>query len=160
MRPIMLSASFLALLSMAPLVPADTMTGGAYGFRSGDCDVGGWDLFFFQASGGKVFINLTWADGPLFIDADYDLLVYNYSAYSNDGALTERPWFASEGRSFTNRFESIGATLPAGRYVIAVVPHQAQGDRYTLSTTSGVLTDTYPPAPGVRGYTPIWTCVL
>lgn len=157
-----LAALLLAgtMLALVPVAPAATGTGGAYGVRSGDCDVGGWDLWWLDVAAGALTIQLQWADGPLFVDADYDLLVYRWSDYADDGALTEAPLFAKETRSFTVREERLDVNVAAGRYVIAVVPHQAQGDRYTLSTSHGFLTDTYPAAPGARLYSPWTYCVF
>lgn len=153
---LLLAGTFLALV---PIAPAATGTGGAYGVRSGDCDVGGWDIWWLDVSAGALTIDLQWADGLLFVDADYDLFVYRWADYDDDGALTEEPLFAKETRSFTVRQETLHVNVAAGRYVIAVIPHQAQGDTYTLSTSSGVLTDTYPAAPGTRLYSPLTHCI-
>lgn len=147
-------------LLLVPVAPAETERGGTYGVDAGYVDVGLWDLWYYDKTEGTSLatLSLTWGTSP-FPGADYDLLLYPPGSL-DDGVLDEAPIATSETRSLTQRIETIHLVLPEAKYVVAVVAHQAQGETYTLAADPGWLTDTYPPAPGVRGDCPLVPCPL
>jgi hypothetical protein len=140
----------LVLLALLPFAPAhaDSATGGSEGVNGGYVDVGAWDLFEVDAGGGVLSISLDWGKGLVPFGADYDLRLYPPGSL-DDGVLDENPVAVSERRSFNEGHEGIDAALPPGRYVLAVVPWQAQGETYVLRA-NGSLTVVEPPAPGVE----------
>lgn len=140
---------FVAFCALAPHALADTRTGGAYGMNGGAASVGVWDVYFFDKVGGTstATLALNWTNG-LFPGADYDLRLYRPGAL-DDGVLRDNELItASEQRSFTVRSESITRVLAEGKYVVAIVPFQAQGERFTLSADPGWL-NVAGRAPGV-----------
>lgn len=144
-----LFALFATLLALAPLAAADSRTGSTYGMNGGLVQAGVWDVYTFDKVGGTstATIRLTW-DASLFPGADYDLRLYRPGALA-DGVLRDDELVtAAETRSFSTREEVITRTLADGKYVVAVVPFQAQGERFTLSADPGWL-NVAGRAPGV-----------
>lgn len=150
--PVFVVLALVALL-LPPLVPADTRTGSAYGFDLGYFHAGSWSTFWYgKDQPGDAVITLTWARGVL--PSDYDLLVYAPGAM-DDGFLGEQPIYQSSTRTFAVRSEQIVVPdLPLttfnNEYVIAIIPHQAQGETFTLSVSPGYLVKNQGPVIGVR----------
>jgi hypothetical protein len=140
----------LALLALLPFAPAlaDTVTSGSEGVNGGYVDAGAWKLYEVWTGGGHLVLTLDWQKGLVPFGADYDLRLYPPGSL-DDGVLNENPVAVSEQRSFTAGHEGIDVIVPAGSYVLAVVPWQAQGETYTLRA-NGAITVIEPPAPGVE----------
>lgn len=138
MRPILVVLLALALVPLAPTALSDTEQGATVGVNLGAIAPGLWDAFWYQHPGGGASFSLSWAPS-LFPGADYDLHVYKPGAL-DDGYLAQSELVAKSGtRTFAAHTEAISASLPAARYVVAVVPFQTQGEVYTLSATPGQL---------------------
>lgn len=152
----------LLLLALAPPLPAagaGSGSEGGVGMNLGYVDVGLWDLWYFDKVDGASWatFHLTW-EGSL-LGADYDLRLYPPGSL-DDGALDEPALAWSEARAFSPRSEGFSLSLPEGKYVLAVVPYQAQGERYVVTADPGWLTDIDPPAAGVQLLCPVARCPL
>lgn len=150
MRLVPVVLVLLALPAVAPPALADERRGDAYGVNLGYYDAGLWSTWWFEKwgpAGPSEFI-LTWSDDG-YPPSDYDLLVYAPGAL-DDMRLTEHPIASASTRSFTVREERIQMWLDPGEYVVAVVPHQAQGEDFVLGAHPGILTRNEGPTVGVR----------
>lgn len=135
MRTLLLA---LTLVALAPLAVADEERGGTVGLNLGYIAPGLWDAYWYQHPGGGAGLSLSWAPS-LFPGADYDLHLYRPDAL-NDGYLSQSELLAkSNQRTFAAHVESLGLSLSAARYVVAVVPFQTQGEIYTLQSAGGDL---------------------
>lgn len=135
-----LLALLVAALALAPLAAGTTATGSTYGVNGGYAYAGVWIVYEFDKVGGTspAVFDLTW-EKSLFPGADYDLRLYRPGSL-DDGVLRNSELLnASETRSFATRHESLARVLPEGKYVVAVVPFQTQGERFTLSAEPGWL---------------------
>lgn len=135
-----LFALLAVFATLSPLAGADSKSGSTYGANGGFAYAGVWDVYTFDKVGGTsaATIALSW-DASLFPGADYDLRLYRPGSL-DDGVLRNSELVtANETRSFTVRDTAITRTLAEGRYVVAVVPFQTQGERYTLSAEPGWL---------------------
>jgi hypothetical protein len=128
------------LVLLAPtLATAASQTGSTYGVNGGYVQAGLWDTYTFDHVGGAATIQLTWAAGSVPCGADYDLWLYPPGAL-DDGKLTEQPIATSESHNCgAPKSEAISILLPSAKYVIAVVPWQAEGEVYHLTTNNGWL---------------------
>lgn len=151
MRTLALSTLLLALLAFTPAVPAGYGRGDTVGANFGFGDAGLWDLWYFDTAGGSnIGFSLQWADAR----SDLDLYLYPPGSL-NDGALDETPIAVKETRAWGPAQETFFVpSLPAGRYVVAVVAHQSIAAPYELYANPGTLTGTYPGAPGLRLFCP------
>lgn len=128
----------LALLACAPLASADVRTGSAYGVNGGYADAGLWDAYTWNHWGGDGALGLTWDLGLFPCGADYDLWLYPPGAL-DDGVLDEQPLAISESHACGHAREDIARSLPAGSYVVVVIPWQAEGEHYRLESSTGSL---------------------
>lgn len=146
--------ALLAVVGFAPAIGAGTVNGNAVGVNAGCADAGLWDVWWWDTSGGSLAIDLTWARLPV-AAADYDLQVYRGDAL-DDGVLTTSEMIASsEHHGAGPAQESISfSALPAGTYVVAVVPYQAEGETYALTAPGSFQYATVGPTPGVELFEP------
>lgn len=137
----------LACAATPAVLAADSEKGATVGLDLGDQSVGLWDVFQYDHPGGVAGLGLSWAPS-LFPGADYDLHLYPSSALDDRVLLSEETIAASAQRTFEPHAEGLSLTLPAGRYYVAVMPWQTQGEIYTLTAATGVL-EFATTAPGV-----------
>lgn len=125
--------------AIAPSVlAAESEQGATVGLNLGYQSVGLWDVYEYDHPGGTTGLGLSWA-ASLFPGADYDLHLYPYAALDDLVLLSEEMLADSSQRTFAPHVESIAYPAPAGRYYVAVMPWQTQGEVYTLTAASGVL---------------------
>ena len=128
-----------ALLLLAPTVgAADSTEGATVGLNLGYESRGLWDLYWWHHPGGSPEASLSWAES-LFPGADYDLRLYREGAL-DDNVLSDAELIAkSQTRKWAPHVETLAEPLPAGLYVLAVVPWQTQAEVYELTASAGDL---------------------
>lgn len=136
----MLRAATLVLaLALVPVAAADQSQDATVGLNLGVVAPGLWDIFAFHSPGGAVDVTLTWVEPALFPFADYDLQIYQPWA-NDDGDFDDHELVArSAHHPYAHHSERALVHLAQARYWIAVVPFQAQLEKYTLTTSTGAL---------------------
>jgi|SRR5581483_7591657 len=142
-----LCALALLLVALSPLAGATDVAGSSYGVNGGYVDVGLWRLYEIDHPGGVLDLQLSWSLGLFPCGAKYDLYLYPPGSL-DDGVLNERPLAISEDHACNHHFQELLLSEPAARYVIAVVPWQAEGEVYQLHASAGNFYVVSPPAPG------------
>lgn len=135
------TVTLIALLALVPLASAQTAQGQAFGLDLGQVKVGDWQAYGWNVGAGARTIDLSWGASTFPIPfADYDLRLYRIGSL-DDGTLTDDELLANSHQHGGPTPEHIGYTIPlAGEYVIAVLPWQAQGEVFSLTTSAGSYT--------------------
>lgn len=128
--------AFLALLMVPALAQANGAGSGTVGVNAGYAEAGLWDVYTFDHLGGTAVVTLDWEAGVFPCGASYDLVLYPPGSF-DDRRLTEQPIAVAEARGCGNTHQGIAMALPSAKYVVAVVPHQAEGEGYWLEADPG-----------------------
>lgn len=130
------------LVLLLPCVAADTAHDGTVGLNLGVVAPGLWNAWAFETgAGGSFSISLTWAETGVFPFADYDLRLYEPGALDDQQFEQSEQVAESSAHPYAHHSEAMNVALAPGRYWIAVVPFQAQGEQYTLTTSGGTLAE-------------------